>query len=398
MRANQTDLDKLELRDHLELVAQKPEVGQIIVTSSGKYKIYHVFIKGRYYDETESKMVTLGLETLRGILNKFGVNQVRISRSGDATDTLFRGRFLELLRETFNVTEIKITLCYGLNTVPDEKSREGIIKEAHDSLLGEHKGENKTYKRIRGRFYWPCMKNDITEYVRTCEQCQLVKLTRVKTRMPMFLTDTPLNVFDKLAIDTVGPLPVTPDGYRHVLTMQCLLTKYCIAVTVLNIKAITISHALATNFIAIYGAPKVILSDKGTSFLNKVFRELARIFKISLLTTSGYRPQTNGSLERSHMVLTEYLKNNIEYYENWDKMVPFAMFSYNTSVHESKNFPPYEMVFGRTERSPSPFPDTKSLETYSDYVVELVTRLNEIQKLGARNLNLSKAREKRYYD
>lgn len=49
-------------------------------------------------------------------------------------------------------------------------------------------------------------------------------------------------------------------------------------------------------------------------------------------------------------------------------MVPFAMFSYNTSVHESTNFSPYGMVFGRPARSPSSFPDEKSLETYSDYV------------------------------
>lgn len=138
------------------------------------------------------------------------------------------------------------------------------------------------------------------------------KLTRVKTRMSMVITVTPLNFFDKVALDTVGPLPLTPDGNKHILTMQCLLTKYCIAVPVPDIKAVTIAHAFATKFIAIYGSPKIVLSDKGTSFVNKVFNELAKVFKISLMTTSGYRPQTNGSLERNHIVLAEYLKNNID--------------------------------------------------------------------------------------
>lgn len=214
----------------------------------------------------------------------------------------------------------------------------------------------------------------------------------------MHLTNTPLNCFDKITLDTVGPLPKTPDGFRHVLTMQCLLTKYCVAVPVPNIKAVTIAHAFATNFIAIYGSPGIVLSDKGTSFLNQVFHELAKIFKIQHITSSGYRPQTQGSLERSHIVLTEYLKQAMKDFEDWDKLIPFAMFSYNTSTHESTNFTPYEMVFGRQARAPSSFPTEEGLETYTDYVVELVNRLNEIQNLGAKNLIKAKLREKQYYD
>ena len=110
------------------------------------------------------------------------------------------------------------------------------------------------------------------------------KLTRIKTRMPMLITDTPLDAFDKVAIDTVWPLPLTPDGNKHILPMQCLLTKYCAAVAIPDLKATTIAHAFATNFIAIYGSPKVILSDKGSSLLKNVFHELSIIFKINHVT------------------------------------------------------------------------------------------------------------------
>ena len=64
-------------------------------------------------------------------------------------------------------------------------------------------------------------------------------------------------------------------------------------------------------------------------------KKLENIFKVKQLTTSGYRPQTNGSFERTHIVLTDYIKHYTTNYEDWDRLLPFAMFAYNTSVHEA---------------------------------------------------------------
>ena len=77
----------------------------------------------------------------------------------------------------------------------------------------------------------------------------------------MLITDTPLKPFDKISLDTVGPLPLTPSGNRHILTMQDNLTKYCIAVPVPDIKAETVAHALVTHLVLQYGAPRAILTD-----------------------------------------------------------------------------------------------------------------------------------------
>lgn len=127
-------------------------------------------------------------------------------------------------------------------------------------------------------------------------------------------------------------------------------------------------------------------------------RNLANIFKIKHVTTSGYRPQTNGSLERSHIVLIEYLKHYIQDYTDWDKLVSFAMFSYNTSVHEATKFTPYELVFGKIARIPSAFPLEDKLNTYGNYLTELITRIEEIREIAAQNLITSKKRSKVYYD
>ena len=100
-------------------------------------------------------------------------------------------------------------------------------------------------KRIREQFYWKGMKQEIHDFVKRWEICQMQKLTRIKIKEPMVISDTPSESFAKIAIDTVGPLPTTTSDNQHILTMQCLLSKFCIAVSIPNIKVITIDDVLA---------------------------------------------------------------------------------------------------------------------------------------------------------
>ena len=132
---------------------------------------------------------------------------------------------------------------------------------------------------------------------------------RVKTREPMLITDTPTDVFDKVSLDTVGPLLETPHGNKYISTMQDQLSKYYLCEPIPDLKATTIGKAMARRLISQFGARRAILTDRGAAFTSGLLREIAKIFKIRQLTTSGYRPQTNGALERSHIMLTEYIKH-----------------------------------------------------------------------------------------
>jgi len=68
------------------------------------------------------------------------------------------------------------------------------------------------------------------------------------------------------------------------------------------------------------------------------------------------------------------------------------------SVHEGTKFTPFELVYGRIARLPSQLEPNDSLETYNDYVTELVDKLTELRKLAVSNLINAKDRYKYYYD
>lgn len=77
-----------------------------------------------------------------------------------------------------------------------------------------------------------------------------------------------------------------------------------------------------------------------------------------------------------------------------------AILNYNTCVQESTKHTPFEIVFGKLARLPSndPLREGDLVPTYKNYILDLVTRLNGIQKLTYENLLASKNKSKKYYD
>jgi hypothetical protein len=49
-----------------------------------------------------------------------------------------------------------------------------VMKEAHVGECGEHQGKKRFYKRLLTfGYYWPTMKKDTTDFVKTCHTCQV---------------------------------------------------------------------------------------------------------------------------------------------------------------------------------------------------------------------------------
>jgi transposase InsO family protein len=200
-------------------------------------------------------------------------------------------------------------------------------------------------------------------------------------------------------MDIMGPLPTTKTGFSYILTIQDLLTKYSLAIPLKQASAIDVADAFAKEFICIYGAPRAWLTDQGTHFLNALMRNIAKKFRITRYQTTAYRPQSNGSIERSHHVLWEYLKQFCER-SDWDEYLRFATFSYNTSVHEGTQYTPHELIFGKTARAPSSDPpiENEPNETYFSYLENLFEKLRDTQDNARENLKRAKERSKKYYD
>jgi len=100
--------------------------------------------------------------------------------------------------------------------------------------------------------------------------------------------------FDRIAIDALGPLPVTNNGNRYILVISDYLSKWPECFATKNIEAKTVAKILTDEIFSRYGCAKVLLSDKGSNFLSALVKELCKIYRVHKIHTSGYRPQTDG--------------------------------------------------------------------------------------------------------
>ena len=216
----------------------------------------------------------------------------------------------------------------------------------------------------------------------------------------MVITDTPMEPFDKCALDIVGPLPETNRRNKYILTFQDLLTKYSKAIPLENQEANTVAKEFVTRIICEYGIPQRVLTDQGTNFLSQIFKNVCKLLKIDKIQTTAYHPQSNGALERSHRTLAEYLKNFIaEDQTDWDEWLPYAMFTYNTTLHTSTSYTPFELVFGRQATLPTSLNQAPRLTyTYDQYTEELRERLRSTNSIARETIGINKDKSNTQYD
>jgi len=80
-----------------------------------------------------------------------------------------------------------------------------------DPIQGGHTGINKTISKIKRQYYWKNMTKHVKQYINKCPKCLTSKTTR-HTRSPMIITETPQYAFDRVIVDTIGPLPRSENG------------------------------------------------------------------------------------------------------------------------------------------------------------------------------------------
>lgn len=130
--------------------------------------------------------------------------------------------------ETEETTEEVSTEQIGTITqlVLPQPLREEILVQFHDKQIAGHLGVGKTYKRIRTRFWWPNMKDDIAYYVKSCLVCSSINTPLNRQLGSLQPTEVPLKAAETMSMDILGPLRRTRRGNRYILVMVDFLTKW----------------------------------------------------------------------------------------------------------------------------------------------------------------------------
>ena len=100
----------------------------------------------------------------------------------------------------------------------------------------------------------------------------------------------------------MSPLPYS-DGFKYLLACICRFTRWPEAIPIVDIKAITVAVAFFSGWIARFGTPATINTDRGAQFEAKLWDNLCNQFGIIRNCTTSYHPQSNGMVKRFHRQL-----------------------------------------------------------------------------------------------
>ena len=141
------------------------------------------------------------------------------------------------------------------------------------------------------------MKRDITNDINSCLEGSKRKPYGA-TKVPMMSISTSPKIWERIAMDIVGPISESEKGYKYILVVSDYATRYVITTPMVNQTAETVARHLINEIFTRFGAPKIILSDQGTNFQSKLVKSISELFNIKQTCTTPYHPQTDGLVER----------------------------------------------------------------------------------------------------
>ncbi len=140
------------------------------------------------------------------------------------------------------------------------------------------------------------------------------------------------------------------------MTMMDRSTRWLEATSVRNMAAATCANTLITTWVARFGVPAVITSDRGTQFTSQVWSILCRKLGIIHTTTTAYHPQSNGLVKRAHLQVKEGLKTRLASHE-WPAYLPWVLLGMRTLPKDDSAISSAELVYGAPLVLPGEFVD-----------------------------------------
>lgn len=284
--------------------------------------------------------------------------------------------------------------------IPDALKHE-ILVWAHDDITAGHLGPQKTYGKIRTRYYWRNMFRDIERWCKSCVDCAMKKSPRNRHKAPLLPIPVE-NAFDRVAVDCLGPFPVSNAGNRYVVVFTEYLTRWPEAFAVPNIDAHTIASLLIDNILARHGAPRTLLSDRGTNFLSALVRAVCDLLNTKKVNTTAYHPQTDGMVERFNHTLCQSVSMYVSRdQKDWDTHLPAVLFGYRVSPHDTTGESPFYLLYGREPRLPvdvSLLPPCNKSNSISEHRARIVQTLEEAHAIARDNIQRAQQNMKEIHD
>ncbi|GJZ27062.1 reverse transcriptase domain-containing protein [Tanacetum coccineum] len=198
-----------------------------------------------------------------------------------------------------------------------------MLKACHEGPTGGHHSANIIARKVfDAGFFWPTIYQDAHSMIKSCDACQRQGKISHRDEMPQNAIQV-CEIFDVWGIDFMGPFP-SSRGNKYILVAVDYLSKWVEAKALPTNDDRVVVKFLKSLF-SQFGAPRAIISDRGTHFCNDKFDKVMSKYGVT------YRLLTVGENRAS-----------------WSDKLDDALWAFRTAYKTSIGCTPYKLVYGKS--------------------------------------------------
>ncbi|MBW0498422.1 hypothetical protein O181_038137 [Austropuccinia psidii MF-1] len=180
-------------------------------------------------------------------------------------------------------------------TIIDRDHISLILQECHDCPYMGHMSEDRTKERVASTAWWPKWKQELSEYINTCERFQKANRNHGKKYELLQHIEEPKHLLETINMDWVTRL--FPGGKERFNACLIIVDRFSKSMRCLPCHkedtAMDTALLFWNNIISTCGVPKIIISDRDPKLTSEFWKDLYDMLGTKLAISTAYNPQTD---------------------------------------------------------------------------------------------------------
>ena len=230
-----------------------------------------------------------------------------------------------------------------------------ILHREHAPPHSMHVPAQNMLGNMQEKYFFQYMQNIVNKYHKSCRICAYIVPDTARRQIVGNTRDIqgPLK---HIVMDYAVAMPVTREGYQHLILIMCAFTRYSMVIPVRTRSSPELLRMFLKTWLLAFQYPMYITADNEKTFHQGAFSEHCQKMGVEFKPLIPYNPKSAGKIEncvhRAKKALTSF-SVAMGSRQNWMDFLPMINMGLNNFYHSSIKQSPFHALFCFDNQNPT---------------------------------------------